>query len=161
MTSKDGNYPNTASVSGIRIFGENAWVSPSIMATIGHLYSFDVDQNATFPAAITSTKFVKSGGTSAQFLKADGSVDSNTYSKTGHTHTKSQITDFPSSLPASDVKAWAKADTKPTYTGGEVTLTGYSKASSYSAIAASDTINQAIGKLERAISGLENLLASI
>ena len=101
------------------------------------------------------------GGTSAQFLKADGSVDSNTYSKTGHTHTKSQITDFPSSLPASDVYAWAKQSTKPSYGGSEVKLTGYSKASSYSAIAASDTVNQAIGKLEGAISGLETLLASI
>lgn len=48
-----------------------------------------------------------------------------------------------------------------THTGSEVKLTGYSKASSYSAIAASDTVNQAIGKLEGAISGLETLLASI
>ena len=38
----------------------------------------------------------------------------------GHTHTKSQITDFPSSLPASDVYSWAKASTKPTYTAAEV-----------------------------------------
>ena len=37
-----------------------------------------------------------------------------------HTHTKSQITDFPTSLPASDVSAWAKAPTKPTYTASEV-----------------------------------------
>ena len=213
MTSKDGNYPNTASVSGIRIFGENAWIPPSTMAATGHLYSFDVGQNATFPAAITSTKFVKSGGTSSQFLKADGSVDSNTYSKSNHTHssvldvggsagttfayskaglsygdytylagwngyelrainksqfaqashthTKSQITDFPSSLPASDVYSWAKQSTKPTYNATEVKLTNYSKVSSYSAIAANDTVQAAIGKLEGAISGLENLLASI
>ena len=152
-------------------------------------------------------------------------MTSNTYSKSGHTHTKSQITDFPSSLPAnggnadrakfletfqqnsttntygsqypiwaqwsdatnvrlqctnytvwtdkatyattagsapaSDVYSWAKASTKPTYNATEVKLTEYSKASSYSAIAASDTVNQAIGKLEGAISGLETLLASI
>lgn len=37
-----------------------------------------------------------------------------------HTHTKSQITDFPTSMPASDVYAWAKASTKPTYTASEV-----------------------------------------
>lgn len=37
-----------------------------------------------------------------------------------HTHTKSQITDFPTSMPASDVKAWAKADSKPSYTISEV-----------------------------------------
>lgn len=39
-----------------------------------------------------------------------------------HTHKKADITDFPTSMPASDVKAWAKADTKPTYTKSEVGL---------------------------------------
>lgn len=39
-----------------------------------------------------------------------------------HTHKKSQITDFPSSMPASDVYAWAKAATKPSYTKAEVGL---------------------------------------
>mgnify|MGYP006978919600 CR=1 FL=1 len=37
-----------------------------------------------------------------------------------HTHTKSQISDFPTSMPASDVAAWAKAASKPTYTANEV-----------------------------------------
>ena len=37
-----------------------------------------------------------------------------------HTHTKSQITDFPTSMPASDVYAWAKASSKPSYTYSEV-----------------------------------------
>ena len=37
-----------------------------------------------------------------------------------HSHTKSQITDFPTSMPASDVHAWAKASTKPAYTATEV-----------------------------------------
>lgn len=39
-----------------------------------------------------------------------------------HTHTKSQITDFPKSMPASDVSAWAKAASKPSYTKAEVGL---------------------------------------
>ena len=34
---------------------------------------------ATFTSSVTAGSFVKSGGTSAQFLKADGSVDSSTY----------------------------------------------------------------------------------
>lgn len=37
-----------------------------------------------------------------------------------HSHTISQITNFPSSLPASDVSSWAKAAAKPTYTASEV-----------------------------------------
>lgn len=38
-----------------------------------------------------------------------------------HTHTKSQITNFPSSMPASDVYAWAKASSKPSYSWSEIT----------------------------------------
>ena len=45
-----------------------------------------------------------------------------TYTPSSHTHTKSQITDFPTSMPASDVSAWAKASSKPTYTKAEVGL---------------------------------------
>ena len=37
-----------------------------------------------------------------------------------HTHSKSQITDFPSSMPASDVYSWAKQPNKPSYTASEV-----------------------------------------
>lgn len=39
---------------------------------------------------------------------------------TGHKHTKSQITDFPVSMPASDVHSWAKQSAKPSYTPSEV-----------------------------------------
>lgn len=42
------------------------------------------------------------------------------YTPSSHTHTKSQISDFPTSLPASDVYAWAKASTKPSYSASEV-----------------------------------------
>ncbi len=37
-----------------------------------------------------------------------------------HTHGKVDITDFPTSMPASDVYSWAKAETKPDYTASEV-----------------------------------------
>lgn len=45
-----------------------------------------------------------------------------------HSHIKTDITDFPSSMPASDVYAWAKSSTKPTYTASEVgaSATGHS-----------------------------------
>lgn len=39
-----------------------------------------------------------------------------------HTHTKSQITDFPTSMPASDVYSWAKQSSKPSYSKSEVGL---------------------------------------
>lgn len=37
-----------------------------------------------------------------------------------HTHTKSQISDFPTSMPASDVHEWAKQVNKPTYSIAEI-----------------------------------------
>jgi hypothetical protein len=44
----------------------------------------------------------------------------NAKANSSHIHTKAQITDFPTSMPASDVYAWAKAASKPSYTIGEV-----------------------------------------
>lgn len=41
-------------------------------------------------------------------------------SNTGHKHVKADITDFPTSMPASDVSAWAKAASKPSYSIGEI-----------------------------------------
>lgn len=42
------------------------------------------------------------------------------FAQAAHKHAKADITDFPASMPASDVKAWAKAATKPSYTAAEV-----------------------------------------
>lgn len=47
------------------------------------------------------------GDTADNSTKLNGQLASY-YSAVGHTHTKSQITDFPTSMPASDVSAWAK-----------------------------------------------------
>lgn len=41
-------------------------------------------------------------------------------SKTGHKHGRSEISDFPSSMPASDVSTWAKQPNKPEYSASEV-----------------------------------------
>jgi hypothetical protein len=43
-------------------------------------YNLDVTGTARITSSITADSLVKSGGTSSQFLKADGSVDSSTYS---------------------------------------------------------------------------------
>ena len=53
----------------------------------------DVTSNGnTTSNSITALSFVKSGGTSSQFLKADGTVDTTSYSPTTHTHTSEDIT---------------------------------------------------------------------
>lgn len=53
------------------------------------------------------------------FHYKDGGVRLYQHTNT-HTHTKSSITDFPTSMPASDVYAWAKAPTKPSYNQDDV-----------------------------------------
>lgn len=45
---------------------------------------------------------------------------SNARTPLAHSHKKADISDFPTSMPASDVPAWAKATKKPTYTASEV-----------------------------------------
>ena len=56
-------------------------------------------------------------------IALESEIDSKLSGKanSSHTHTKSQITDFPTSLPASDVYAWAKASSKPSYSWSEIT----------------------------------------
>lgn len=77
-TGFSGNYTGLC-VYSILGFGGVGWATPSYMARTGHLYDYDALQNAVFPANITATKIIKYGGTSSQFLKADGSVDNNQY----------------------------------------------------------------------------------
>lgn len=54
--SSTATYPGLR-VYGIMGFGNDAWTSPSAMATSGHLYSYDYDGNATFPGRIAATAF--------------------------------------------------------------------------------------------------------
>lgn len=82
ITSHTNSNYYGLNIQKIFAYGGVGWTTPSNMAARGHLYKYDAQQKATFPAAVTATKFIKSGGTSAQFLKADGSVDTNTYAKT-------------------------------------------------------------------------------
>lgn len=56
-----GSHTST-SYAGLQIgrlmgFGGVGWTTPSTMASTGHLYSFDENQNATFPAQVTATQF--------------------------------------------------------------------------------------------------------
>ena len=56
-TGNTTNYPGMA-INKIYAFGGAGWNIPSNMAANGHLYSYDYNQNATFPANITATNFI-------------------------------------------------------------------------------------------------------
>lgn len=192
MTSVSSSVNTRASVLGIRLFGTNDLSSASDgnhkgpMSSTGHLYSYDINANATFPADVKAPSFTGSLNGNAKTATTASSVAwSNVSSKpsfatvatsgsyndlsnkptiptvpsslknpnaltislngtsqgaydgsavkninitassvgaaaSSHTHTKSQITDFPTSMPASDVYAWAKASSKPSYSWSEI-----------------------------------------
>jgi hypothetical protein len=54
-------------------------VTPNTTITQAIALTINQDKSAVFENSITGTSIIKSGGTSSQFLKADGSVDSTTY----------------------------------------------------------------------------------
>lgn len=58
--------------------------------------------------------------THSQYLTAHQDISGK--ADKGLKHVKTDITDFPTSMPASDVAAWAKAASKPSYTKSEVGL---------------------------------------
>ena len=63
-----------------------------ILADPNTSYALYVNGNTNINGSVTATSLIKSGGTSAQFLKADGSVDSNTYSLSTHSHDSTYVT---------------------------------------------------------------------
>lgn len=61
---------------------------------------------------------IEGGGTGAE--TAEQALENLGAAAKSHKHTKADISDFPISMPASDVSEWAKADSKPSYTAEEV-----------------------------------------
>ena len=54
---------HSQNIYGIRLYSSNAWTIPSNMARNGHLYTWDIDQNAIFPSLVKAPIFYE-GGTS-------------------------------------------------------------------------------------------------
>lgn len=53
---------SNATIGDIRIYGNTNWSDPNYMFSNGHLYSWDVDQNAIFPKKITASSFSGEAG---------------------------------------------------------------------------------------------------
>lgn len=126
-TGNTSNYVGLQ-INRIMGFGGVGWDTPSNMAKYGTIYSYDNDQNVEFPAQVSATLFKGNASTSSAVKDSnDGGSITFAYSKAGmnysdytwlaawngkelraisksqfaqasHTHTKSQITDFPTSL---------------------------------------------------------------
>ena len=92
QTAINANY-NSAQIIDIRFFGVNVWTSPNNMVSKNHLYSWDTDLNATFPANVSATKFVGA---------LQGNADTATNATTVNNHTVN--TDVPSNAVFTDTK---------------------------------------------------------
>lgn len=55
------SYTNYLTVYNIIALGDTVWASSSNMSKTGHLYDYDYQQNAIFPAEVTATKFIGDG----------------------------------------------------------------------------------------------------
>lgn len=53
---------SNATIGDIRIYGNTNWSDPNYMFSNGHLYSWDVDQNAIFPKKVTASSFSGEAG---------------------------------------------------------------------------------------------------
>ena len=59
--SPNTQYSSRLMISAILLYGTNAWATPSFISKYDHLYSWDMEGNAQFPAGVQATKFVGNG----------------------------------------------------------------------------------------------------
>jgi hypothetical protein len=71
-----GGFCNTVTGAYSGAFGCNLTASATCTFYVNNLCSCGI---GSFSNSVTASSIIKSGGTSSQFLKADGSIDSNTY----------------------------------------------------------------------------------
>ena len=60
-TGTASSYQGRPYVQNLVLNGITNYVNPSKLSATGHLYSYDYQQNATFPANVTATKFIGDG----------------------------------------------------------------------------------------------------
>lgn len=76
-----------ASYKGLQVinifaYGGVGWSTPSTLAKRGSMYSIDTSKNCTFPAKVTASSLAVTNGTASGFLKANGTIDTNSYATT-------------------------------------------------------------------------------
>lgn len=105
-------------------------------------------EGGSYPAG-TNVVIVNTTGTTYKFDVLAGFVDLSGYVPTSRTVNSKALT---SNITLSHTDVGAAASSHG-HEGSEVTLTGYEKASSASAVVATDTVNEALGKIEKALDG--------
>ena len=100
------NLQSSGSGYGVLINNETASTSApfTIQKQGADKITFTDAGAGTFVSSLTASSFVKSGGTSAQFLKADGSIDSSTYVDTSTNQSIAGVKTFTTSVHASGLR---------------------------------------------------------
>jgi hypothetical protein len=156
---EDGNWSVPSfSVSWSDVSGKPSTFDPTSHTHVGSEITLTGYSIASSASSIAATDTLNEALGKLQ-KSIDGKQASGSYAASSHTHddyvptsrtVNSKALSSNISLTASDVGA---ADATHSHVGSDITLTGYSKAVSASAVAATDTVNIAIGKIEKAIDG--------
>ena len=156
---EDGNWSVPSfSVSWSDISGKPSTFDPTSHTHVGSEITLTGYSIASSASSIAATDTLNEALGKLQ-KSIDGKQASGSYAASSHTHDdyvptsrtiNSKALSSNISLTASDVGA---ANATHSHVGSDITLTGYSKAASVSAVAATDTVNAAIGKIEKAIDG--------
>lgn len=189
-TSLPANGGNADTVNGHTVnsnvpvdakFTDTIYIHPESGVTAGTYKSVTVDEEGHITDGSNPTTLAGYGITDAaskaQGNRADTAVQSvkigssSTEYKNG---TSVVLPAYPTTLPASDVSAWAKADTKPTYTASEVGAdaagsanSALSSAKSYTdtkianLIGTADETMDTLGELADAIAENEDVVAAL
>lgn len=116
---------STTTLGGVKVDGTTVTISNGVISSVGGGSGNVASVNGKTGAVTLDKDDVGLGNVNntsddAKPISAATQTALDGKSATDHTHTKSDITDFPASMPASDVYDWAKASSKPTYTASEV-----------------------------------------
>lgn len=165
-TSDYSDLTNKPSINSTTLSGNKTSSDLGLQSTIdsSHKLSADLidDTSATNKfnvqadwnqATDTASDYIKNKPTLGTAAALDVATSGNASTSQVVKGDDTRLTD---SRNAADVSSWAKAANKPSYTGSEITLTEYAEAQSKASVAATDTANAAIGKLEYRVETNEN-----
>lgn len=139
ITDSNTIYNNaTASAAGLMSAGDKSKLDSVATGANKTVVDASFVANSTNPVQSKVVKSALDGKSNTghthddrYYTESEINIKLNAKANSSHTHTKAQITDFPTSMPASDVYSWAKQPHKPSYTASEVGAAPASHSHSY------------------------------
>lgn len=130
--------PNLATVATSGSYNDLS-NKPTLSTVAGTGSYTDLTNKPTLGSAAALDVAASGDASTTEVVKGDNTRLTDARTPVSHSHTVSDITNFPASMPASDVYDWAKASTKPTYTANEVGAVATSAVGSANGVASLDS----------------------